>query len=216
MLDTLMIVDDHDMFRDGIVSLVKFKKIAKNVVEASNGQEFIELLKETTPQVVLLDISMPIMNGVEAAEIALKKYPDLNIIILSMYGDEDYYYKMINIGVNGFILKTSGKDELEKAIEKAAKGDSYFSSELLHKIIQNINKNKKPKNPKPGIHFTPREREVLHCLCNGLTASQIAMELHLSKKTIEGYRTKLFHKTNTKNSISLVVFAIKNKIVELT
>lgn len=214
-IKNIIVVDDHDIFREGLVALLTLKKIAVKVYEAKNGEEFIDLLTNITPELVLLDISMPLMDGLTAAKVAIDKYPDIKILVLSMFGDQEYYYKMISVGVKGFVLKSAGKNELEQAIQAVAKGDSYFSNELLRKIIADIGY-ERSKPEKPDFDITNREFEVLKWFCQGYSASEIAEEMLLSKKTIEGYRTKLFQKTGTKTSLSLVVFAIKNKLVNIT
>lgn len=209
----IIIVEDHDIFRDGLVSLLTMKKIANVIGEAKHGKEFLELIDDKKPDLVLMDISMPVMDGIEATREAINKYPNLNILVLSMYGDEKYYTKMINAGAKGFILKSSGKNELIEAINSVSKGNNYFSNDLLRKIIVKFEKNRDDET-KETINLTSREVEILQLLCNGYTAQEIADKLFLSKKTIEGHRTNLFNKTKTKNSVALVIHAIKNELVK--
>lgn len=211
-LKEIVIVDDHEIFRDGLSSLITLKKMGKVVALASNGKEFLEVLKVVNPDLILMDIAMPEMDGVTATQKAIEKYPKLNILALSMFGDEDYYFKMINAGVKGFLLKSSANDELEQAIQVVSNGGNYFSNELLRKALLRFSKG---NTNTPKEEFTEREIEILTLLCKGLSALEIADELHLSKKTIEGHRTKLFSKTGTKNSVSLVIYAIKNNIIEV-
>ena len=128
---TIIIVDDHLIFRQGLKSIITMENIANVIGEASNGLELLVLLTHLKPDLVLMDIDMPHMNGLEATEKALELIPDLKIIAFSMFSDEEYYYKMIDLGVKGFILKTSGINELENAIKNVMLGDSYFSNELL-------------------------------------------------------------------------------------
>jgi len=212
----IVLVDDHTIFRDGLKLLIEKEKIGKVVGEADNGQKFLKLIEFEQPDLVVMDIDMPIMGGLEATQQALLKYPDLNILILSMHGDQNHYSLFINAGAKGFVLKTAGKKELEDAIINVAEGRSYFSSELLRKIIIEINKPiLKDHTNGTTLHFTDRELEVLKLFCNGFTASEIAEKIFLSVKSIEAYRSKLLLKTGAKNTISLVLFAIKNKIVVL-
>jgi DNA-binding NarL/FixJ family response regulator len=135
---TIIIVDDHLIFRQGLKTIITMENIANVIGEASNGLELLELLTHLKPDMVLMDIDMPLMNGLEATEKALELIPDLKIIAFSMFNDEEYYYKMIDRGVKGFILKTSGINELENAIKNVMLGDSYFSNELLRKINNNL------------------------------------------------------------------------------
>ena len=134
---SLIIVDDHLIFRQGLKSIIDIENIADVIGEASSGTEFIELLKDKKPDVVLMDIDMPYMNGMEATRKGLEMVPEMKIIAVTMFGDEEYYYKMIELGVKGFIVKSSGIGELENAIREVMIGESYFSNELLRKIINN-------------------------------------------------------------------------------
>jgi DNA-binding NarL/FixJ family response regulator len=211
----VIIVDDHEMFRYGLKSMLELENIAQVVAEASNGQEFLQILAKISPDLVLMDIDMPIINGIEASEKALALNPKLNILVLSMYDDYAHYSKLVSAGVKGFISKSSGKDELEKGIIAVSKGEFYFSGDLLRNIVVGINKSKEHTDIQTGdkVKFTPREEEVLKLICNGLSSNEIADKLFLSIKTIENLRSKLLQKTGVKNSVSLVIYAIKNKIV---
>jgi DNA-binding NarL/FixJ family response regulator len=201
-----MIVDDHDIFREGLSALIKLKNIALEVDEARNGLEFLEKIDKKLPDLALVDIAMPVMDGITAVQKAHEKYPDLKIIALSMYGDALYYHKMIEAGAQGFLLKSSGKNEFESAIDAVSHDKMYFSNELLQNVISQIEDDTCRKNLTEG--FTERELEVLNWLCQGLTAKKIAEKMNLSIKTVEGYRTRLFSKTGTKTSVALVVFAL--------
>ena len=212
----IIIVDDHLMFREGIKLLIETEGMGKVIAEAENGQEFLHLLENNHPDLVLMDIEMPVMGGLEATIKAIAKNPDLKILVLTMLGNKDNYTSMINAGVMGFVLKTSGKQELEKAIKTVIGGESYFSNELLRSIIVNFGKQQSAHVSTSGLgsEFTDRELEILQYLCKGLTATEIAEKLFRSIKTVEAYRSKLLQKTNTRNTINLVLFAIKNKLVD--
>ena len=134
----IVVVDDHTLFRNGLRTLLDGIEGFSVIGEASNGVELLELLPGIEPDVILLDIEMPKMNGIVTAEEALKRYPDLKIITLSMYGDEDYYFKMVSLGVKGFILKNSEIKEVAAAIETVVGGGSYFSQELLFNLVSNL------------------------------------------------------------------------------
>jgi len=212
----IIIVDDHLMFREGIKLLIETEGMGKVIAEADNGQELLDLLEKYNPDLVLMDIEMPVMGGLAATIAAIAIKPDLKILVLTMLGNKDNYTSMINAGVMGFVLKTSGKQELEKAIKTVIGGESYFSNELLRSIIVNFGKQPTalPNSTSSETELTDRELEVLQSLCKGLTATEIAGKLFRSIKTIEAHRSKLLQKTNTKNTINLVLFAIKNKLVE--
>jgi DNA-binding NarL/FixJ family response regulator len=210
----IIIVDDHLIFRQGLKSIITLENIANVIGEASNGIELIELLSDLKPDLVLMDIDMPRMNGLDATEKALEILPELKVIAFSMFSDEEYYYKMIDRGVKGFILKTSGINELETAIQNVMSGDTYFSNELLRKIINNFGRTNTTKQTALE-NLTEREIEILQLICLGLSTEQIAEKLFISPKTVKSHKSNLLEKTVCKNTPALILFAIKNKIVEI-
>lgn len=215
-LPKIIITDDHEMFREAIKTLLEIEQIAVVLAIASNGKELLEILEKQKPDIILLDIDMPVMNGIETCKVVHQKYPEIKILALSMFGEEKYYKEMINAGARGFVLKSSGKSELEKAIHEVYRGESYFSNELLRVIISKIGKYQHTEVfAESAINLTSREKEIIQNLCLGLSTQEIADKLFLSAKTVENYRVKLLNKTGSKNSIGLVVFAIKNNLVKL-
>jgi DNA-binding NarL/FixJ family response regulator len=209
----VILVDDHNLFRNGLKLLLSGQAKIKVVAEASNGNELLELLKDTLADVVLIDIEMPEMNGIEATRLALEEKPELKVISLSMYGEEDYYYRMIDAGVKGFILKNSEISEVIKAIQSVHNGGTYFSSEVLYNVVRNIKTvSKTPNNTTP---LSEREKEVLEQICRGMSNQEIADILYISKRTVEKHRSSLLSKTNTKNTAQLVMYAIENKLVDI-
>ncbi len=212
-----IIADDHEMFRNGLKVLLERDNFVQIIGEASNGQEFLQILGTLSPDLILMDIDMPIINGIEASEKALAINPNLNILVLSMYDDYAHYSKLVSAGVKGFISKSCGKQELEKGIMAVGNGEYYFSSELFRDIILNIDKSKdhSERESLDKVQFTSREKEVLTLICNGFSRNEIADKLFLSSKTIDNIRLKLLQKTDVKNSVGLVIYAIKNKIVTL-
>lgn len=208
----LIITDDHQMFRESIRKMLTLEKVADVLAEASNGQELLSLLDSHSPDVVLMDISMPGMDGIEATKKAIQKQPGLKVLTLSSFGDEKYYFHMIEAGAKGFVLKNASMAELENAITEVARGGSWFSSELLQKVILNISA--KPKNENV-VDLTDREQEILRLVCESLTNEQIAEKINLSYDTVKWHRANLLSKTRCTNTAGLVMFAIKNKLVEL-
>lgn len=202
------IVDDHQLFRNGLKFIIENEADLEVTIEASNGREFILFLENLKPDVVLMDISMPEMDGVETTKQALAKFPDLSVLVLSMYSDVEYYNTMIDLGVKGFILKDIDNDELSNAIRKVYSGGNYFSQELLLRLIKN-------KPDETGIDLTKREKEILELICKGYSNQKISEELYISQRTVERHRSSLLSKTDSKNSVSLVVFAIKNNLVKI-
>lgn len=212
----IFLVDDHDMFRDGVKLLLSSDNLAEVVAEARNGKEFLEKIEQVNPDVVLMDISMPEMDGIEASKLAHEKYPQLKILALTMFGDEKYYYQMIQTGIKGFVLKSAGISELIKAISEVSKGENYFSGELLYKLIQNITTNKNEGNVTASEKLSARELEVLKLIASGLSNEDIAKQLNLSLATIKTHRSNLLAKTSSNNTASLIMFALKNKIIEVS
>ncbi|NOQ24197.1 MAG: response regulator [Bacteroidales bacterium] len=214
LLPRVIIVDDHGLFRESIKLLIEEENIGKVIGEAENGQEFLKIINNEEPDIVIMDVDMPVMNGLEATEKALAKFPNLKILVLSMHSDINNYTNFIEAGVKGFIQKTSGKKEFESAIEKVVNGESYFSNELLCKIISHKGKEKLMHNIcRKEFELTDREIEIMEYFCKGFSAKEIAEKLFLSIKTIDSHRSKLLSKTNNKNTTNLVLFAIKNKLV---
>jgi len=233
----IIIVDDHQMFRDGLKFLLSNVEFVEVINEAENGLQFLEILDKQLPDIVLMDISMPEMDGVTATKIALEKYPDIKIIALSMFGDEEYYYKMIHAGVKGFVLKESGSHELVEAIESVMNDNNYFSQELLRNIIISINNPKTPEGEEiqdvqqmsqeqlivnekiedetEDAKISKRELEVLQYVCIGLSPAEIGEKLNISKRTVEGHKSSLLAKTSSKNVVNLIMYAIKNKLVTI-
>ncbi len=214
IIPTLILVDDHLIFRQGLKTILVIDQVADVIGEASNGNELMELLQNNKPDLVLLDIDMPHMDGMEATQKALELYPDLKIIALTMFGDEEYYYKMVDLGVKGFVLKTSGIVEVEQAIKDILLGKSFFSNEILRLIIQNYSRSTSQISPGKSA-ISVREKEILKHICQGLTTDEIAEFLHISPKTVKSHRSNLLEKTACKNTPTMIMFALKNKLVKI-
>lgn len=209
----VFLVDDHTLFRGGLRGLLQSQGIAEVVGEASDGEEFLEKLPGSGAEVVLLDIDMPRMNGVQAAARALELMPDLRIITLSMHGDEHYYFSMVSAGVKGFLLKSSEMAEVAAAIDTVAGGGTYFSQELLQGLVGILKTT--PQGEESPDSLSERELEILLLICRGLSNHEIADQLFISKRTVDKHRANIMEKTGTKNTANLVVFAIKNGLVEI-
>ncbi len=211
----IVLVDDHTLFRNGLRTLLSGIEGFNVVGEASDGIELLDLLEKITPDVILLDIEMPRMNGIAAAEEALKRWPDLKIITLSMYGDEDYYFKMVSLGVKGFILKNSEIKDVVAAIDAVAEGGSFFSQELLFNLVSNLKSAPSSVPEDSPEQLSQRESEILLHICRGESNNEIADALFISKRTVDKHRSNILAKTGCKNTANLVVYAIKHHLVEI-
>lgn len=211
----IYLVDDHKLFREGLKLLLSTQDFVHHIYEASNGREFVENLSMIDCDVVLMDIEMPEMNGIEATQVAMRLRPDLKIIVLSMYGDEQYYYKMIDAGAKGFVLKSSGIEKVITAIKKVSEGENFFSEELLVNILNSMRDNNKIEHELPDNEISDRELEILFHVCKGLSNQEIADELFISKRTVDKHRANLLSKTGCRNTAALVMHAIRNKMIEI-
>jgi DNA-binding NarL/FixJ family response regulator len=201
----IAIIDDHDLFREGIKLVLGQIENFEVVFDTSSGFLFLDFLQNSLPDVVLMDINMPVIDGVETTQKALQLNADLKVIALTMFSDTTHYTQMIDAGIKGFILKKSNKFELQQAINAVYSGGNYFSQEIMQKLaFQSVN------FASALNQFTHRELDVLHLVCKGLTTQEISDKLFISVKTVEVHRSNIFHKTDVRNICELIVWAIKN------
>jgi NarL family two-component system response regulator LiaR len=208
----IYLVDDHNLFREGLKYLLSGWEMIQTVYEAQNGLELINALEKKQPDLVLMDIEMPEMNGIEATKAIIKLRPDIRVIALSMYEDEDFYSEMIHAGAKGFLLKNSKFEDVQQAILDVWQGKSYFSPEILDSIIHTISRKNVPVKNK---ELTSREAEVVFYICKGYSNNEIAEKLHISKRTVDKHRENILLKSCSKNTAELVVYAIKNKLFDI-
>jgi DNA-binding NarL/FixJ family response regulator len=205
----VIIVDDHEIFRKGFAMVLSTFDRVELAGEASNGQEFLELIEKVDADLVFMDIKMPVMNGIDATKTILQDRPDLKIVALSMFGEEKYLQSMIEAGAIGFLLKNVKREELEYAITLFFEGKNYYSEELLSFFT------KKYISHKEEVDISKRELEVLQLIANGLTNQEIADKLFISLRTVEGHKTSLIQKTGSKNVVNLLMYALKNNLIDL-
>ena len=211
-----MIVDDHKIFRDGLKLLLKQFPFVGEIEEASDGKEFLDGLESGFPGIVLMDINMPVVGGIEATKEALKRYPELKIIVLTTFHDEDYVEQMMMAGVEGYMLKRSTPEEFEEALLKVKSGGNYFSDEIIRTVSRNLQRLRNEAGRMSSLpEFTQREREVLELICQGYNNDQIADKIHISPKTVEKHKSNLFQKTHSGNTVNLIIYAFKNELVDL-
>jgi len=207
----IMIVDDHEIFRKGLKTVINNIEDAEVVAEAANGLEFLNKIDDLEVDIVFMDIKMPQMNGVEATQKALEKYPHLKIVALTMFNEDDYIQNMIDTGVMGFLIKNITKNILDEAIHTVYDNKNYYSQELFDFFTRQVSKDEKKEEER--IQLTKREKEILQLLTEGLSNKEIADVLFVSERTVIGHKTNLLSKTGCKNTIGLLSYAIKNKLV---
>ncbi|SCW76690.1 response regulator transcription factor [Mucilaginibacter sp. NFR10] len=206
----IALVDDHKLFRSGMAALVTNFKRYNILFEAANGQELIDTIsKGIVPDIILLDISMPVMDGVEAAQVLRTKYPAVRVIILSMFEDAEKVLLMVKMGVKGYLLKDSEPYEVEDALLKVSQGELYYPEFVTRHLITNFN------SKLENIKLNPREIEFLRLTGTELTYKEIAEAMNISVRTVDSYRDQLFEKLQIKSRVGLVLYSIKNKLIEL-
>lgn len=210
----IALVDDHTLFRTGLRGLLSQRDDFEVVADFGSGEEFLAQLPMLDVDVVFMDISMPGMDGAETTRRALIMRPELRIVTLSMYGDDHYYTLMMECGASGFLLKDSDIDEVYAAVDTTVAGDSYFSSALLGSLTRKMSRLATGVEEDDDA-LSEREIEILVEVCRGLSNQEIADKLFISKRTVDKHRANILEKTGCKNTANLVVYAIKNRLVEI-
>lgn len=212
----ILVADDHQIFRDGIKSLLAGEENIEVVAEAGDGEEVIEQVKNRPVDEVLMDIHMPNMNGVEASKLLKRHYPDIKILALTMYDDDNHILEILEAGAQGYLLKNTNKNELISAIKALAGGNSYFTEVVSHKILlqlKRVRKQRIKKGKDPNMPLTEREIEVLRLIAEGLTNTQIADKLFISHRTVDTHRRNLLRKLHVSNTAGLVKYAYQHNMI---
>lgn len=207
----LVIADDHEIFRDGLKLMLSKQDEIVLVGEADNGKQLIELVKEHKPDVAMTDIKMPVMDGIEAAKWLSEHHPDTGIIGLSMFHEDNLIIDMLEAGARGYLIKNADKNEVLDAIKSVYQQENYYCKHTTGKLARMIANSKfNPYAKKPRLEFSDREREVVALICQEFTNKEIGEKLFLSPRTVEGYRVKIQEKMGVKNSVGIVVYAMKH------
>ncbi len=208
------IVDDHNLFRKAMINLIKvFPRVAE-VTEAANGRDFIEQGKEKWPDVVLLDLEMPRMNGVETVEYLVPNAPDVKIIILTQHDSERYMLHMLELGVHSFLVKNTNPDELERAIYAVVDKDFYQNDLLASVIRKSLQSKLRSGRPQVDMALSEREREIVLLICEELTHQEIGKKLSLSEFTVRNHHRNILTKLGLKKTIGLVRYAYEHGLIE--
>jgi DNA-binding NarL/FixJ family response regulator len=209
------IADDHQIVRDGIKILLEDEPGFDIAGEAENGKEAVELCDAKELDLMIMDITMPVTDGIEATKIIKKNHPGVKILALTMLSEDQHIRKMIKAGASGYILKSSGREELINAVKTIIDGQHYFSDDATQAILQKlISPNVEKAKSDDNIHITDRELEVLKLILNELTNQEIAEKLFVSVRTVDAHRRNLLQKTGAKNTAGLVKYALQNKLFD--
>ena len=211
----LLIVDDHPLVREGLRSYLINEKHLEILGEAADGQEAINLAKSTLPDLILLDINMPGMNGLETARILNKTVPKTKILILTMHDSREYVNRMVATGVQGYVLKDSPPSELVAAIETVYRGGTFFSPKVSETVLNEYMKTVRSKGKKGSVELSRRESEVLTLIAEGLGNKEIAAKLFLSVRTVETHRERIIRKLDIHTVAGLTRYALTKGIVKL-
>ncbi|MEQ9468283.1 MAG: response regulator transcription factor [Ekhidna sp.] len=212
-MKTLLLVDDHQIIRDGIRFYFEGDKEFVIKDEAENGLDALDLLRENEYDIILTDINMPKMDGLEFMKALKENHPDQKVLVLSMYNEAGYINKMIALGANGYVLKKSTKDELVQAIKKILDGGDHYSEEVYKTIIGNIAGRKPKERLTLEAELSEREKEVLVLIANEYSNQEIADKLFISIRTVETHKRNLLEKTGCKNVAGLVMYAVERNLV---
>lgn len=212
----VVVADDHEIFRDGFAGLLKKQKDIELVGEAEDGKELIAITEKLNPDVILTDIKMPGMDGIAATKYFAKHKPHIPVIALTMFNDDNCVLDMMEAGAKGYLLKNSHKSDIIDAIRAVNNEEVYYCKETSQKLIHLMASRKNlHEDEEPVADFSSKEREVIHMICRQFSNQEMSDYLHLSVRTIEGYRKKIQEKMKVRNAVGIVIYAVKHKLYEL-
>ena len=213
----IILADDEELFRKGIFFLLQREPNIEIIFEASNGSELVEHLKTATelPDIIMMDLKMPLLNGVEATKIIHKDFPGVRVIALTSYNTKSFIANMINVGAASYLVKNASPVDMIKTVNEVAQKGFYYNEIVMDVIHHNMLSNANSKTVLDDNFLTEREKEVLELICKQYSSAEIGEKMNLSARTVDGHRNNLLLKTNSKNMAGLVIFAIQNKIINL-
>ena len=212
---SLIIADDHEIFRDGLALMLGRQDDFLLLAQARDGRELIDLVAQTPPDIVITDIKMPKLDGILATRELLQKWPDIKIIALSMFDEDHLIVEMLEAGAKGYLLKNADKKEILESIFAVYEGSIFYCKHTSARLAGMIVRSQvATRQNKQAISFSDREQEIIKLICKQLTAQQIGAQLFLSKRTVEGYRTKIMEKIDARNTAGVVIFALKHNLIK--
>lgn len=219
---TVLIADDHTLLRQGLVKLLEMEPCISVVGQAINGEEAYVKALELQPDIALMDINMPKLNGIQAARLIRKKCPNTHILALTIHDDEEYISEMIRAGARGYLLKDSESTNVIHAIKRVVAGETFFPSHLMERVMERFHQLVADQDrvqvetaaTAESLLLTPRESEILECIVDGLSNKEIASKLFISEKTVKNHITNLLRKLNVQDRTQAAVYAVKNQVVK--
>jgi DNA-binding NarL/FixJ family response regulator len=210
----ILVADDHGIVRKGLRFLLDRQPDMEVVGEACEGREAVRLSQELSPNVVIMDVAMPQLNGIDAAAQIIKNNPSTIVVMLSMYADESYLVRALSVGAKGYLLKESAEADIVKAVQVVAQGRPFFSPQIAQTLLEDYLRALQQRQLQDSYDLlTDREREVLQLLAEGKSNKEVATVLELSTYTVETHRTNLMHKLNLHNTAEIVLYAVRKKII---
>lgn len=210
----VLVVDDHAILRDGIRSILESQEDIIVVGEASNGEEALEFVSKLLPDIVLMDISMPKTNGLEATRLIKERFPQVKVLILTQHDNREYIAPALGAGASGYVLKRSGRREMLSALRQVYEQGAFLTGNVTEEVLKEYSQNGHSKKVDEQ-HLTDRERQVLYLIVEGKSNKEIAMQLGISPKTVSVHRTNLMLKLNVQNTVELIRYAASNPLVRL-
>jgi DNA-binding NarL/FixJ family response regulator len=209
----VVLADDHEIFRDGFKTLLKKQQDFEVVGEAENGRDLVTITKELQPDIVVTDIKMPVLDGIEATKSLIKHAPGLGIIALSMFDEEFLIVDMLEAGARGYLLKNAQKEEIFEAIRAVYNNETYYCNKTSSKLAQMIAKSGyNPYHKKQRVDFSERELEIMRLICQEYSNKEIGEKLFISTRTVEGHRNKIQEKIKARNMAGIIIYAVKHGI----
>jgi len=210
---SILIADDHGIVREGLRRLLEHETELSVCAEAQDGREVLEQVQKHAPDVVILDISMPTLGGLETLDRLRADHPDVKVVLLSVHSDPHFIESAVALGADGYVLKNGRAAEVLAAVRAVTRGGSYFSPPVAREIVEQLRAPKR-SSTEPFSLLSAREREVLHLIADGLSAKEIAKELEISSKTVEAHRTSVMRKLGARKATELVRYALRHGLIE--
>jgi two-component system response regulator NreC len=209
----ILLADDHPLVRSGLMALLEPLKEFQVIGEAGDGREAVALTKKLKPDVVVIDLSMPVMSGIEATRVIREETPTSKVLVLTMHENEEYVFQILRSGAGGYILKNCSRDELASAIRAVAKGEKFFSPKVSEMMVQAYLRKAEAREASPvggsDTPLTPRESEVLACVAQGMTNQEVAAKLFISVRTVETHKTNIMQKLGIEDTAKLIRYAVE-------